>query len=63
MSSPHSKYPIADSRCDTPTFVRQSYLSLYIHIAHAGVHVEVQTPTNTMVTKKSHYQHQHTIQK
>ena len=53
MSSPHSKTPIADSRCDTQTFLRQSYLSLDIRITHAGMHVEVQTPTNTMHEKLS----------
>ena len=54
--------PIADSRCDTQTFLRQSYLSSDIRITHAGMHVEVQTPTNTMHGKKSHYHNQRTIQ-
>ena len=49
-------------RCDTQTFLRQSYLSSDIRITHAGMHVEVQTPTNTMHGKKSHYHNQHTIQ-
>ena len=62
MLSPHSKNPIADLRCDTQTFHRQSYLSSDIRITHAGVHVEVRTPTNTMHGKKSHYHNQHTIQ-
>ena len=39
--------PIADSRCDTQTFLRQSYLSSDIRITHSGMHVEVRTPTNT----------------
>ena len=52
MSSPHSKNPIADSRCDTQTFLSQSYHSLDIRITHAGVQVEVRTPTNT--THKKH---------
>ena len=47
MLSPHSKNPIADSRFDTQIFIRQSYHSFDIHITHAGVQVEVQTPTNT----------------
>ena len=52
MSSPHSKNPIANSRCDTQTFLRQSYLSSDIRITHAGMHVEVRTPTNTMHGKE-----------
>ena len=51
MLSPHSKNPIADLRRDTQTFLRQSYHSLDIHITHAGVQVEVRTPTNTMHEK------------
>ena len=33
------------------SFLRHSYHSLDIHITHAGVQVEVQTPTNTMHDK------------
>ena len=51
MSLPHSKNPIADSRFDTQTFLRQSYHSSDICITHAGMQVEVQTPTNTMHEK------------
>ena len=51
MSSPHSKNPIADSRFDTQTFLRQLYHSSDIRITHAGMQVEVQTATNTMHEK------------
>ena len=51
MLSPHSKNRIAHSRFDTQTFLRQSYHSSDICITHAGMQVEVPTPTNTMHEK------------
>ena len=38
-------------RFDTQTILRQSYHSSDIRITHAGVQVEVRTPTNTMHEK------------